>query len=525
MTGGLTLVLLSWFWRTEPGLTLSGWFQGDLPTYLCYGRMALESPTTLSYASPHDIRPDPPALLVHLPISLIGWLLSLGVPPGWIGHALRLLFGPLMYVGLGLLLRHVFRPGPWFWCAFTLVGAGGGFAWVGAVLEVSPGLDAAAWRAAVRALESPYYWWFLDLFRNLTYPLELIYHTILLGQLWALSSRRYAGSSFFHALACLSNPFIGIQSTGVQLATLTLASVRPPRPTLRVLALSTIVAAVFVIYYGVLLPTDPAIRSLQTQHQHELSASLPAASLLVGYGPALLAPLTLLDGSFRRLAFRRFSLVPLFVLGAWTLILTQNSRFLGPDHSLQPMHFSRGWLQVALWPIVLAWLQHRTRAPVPPRALAAALIALVLLTLPDNLLFVEDMYAIPPHRSSLRWDATYAEVHELLEREPPRRVLVDDWTLSRQICGLHAAHRVAIGTHHTTPHFSERQAELHAFRRDPDHQGPMLRWADLMIVRTSDGPWLRSARANERWREVLCNRVWCVFEKVTRPQHTGASRP
>jgi hypothetical protein len=389
---------------------------------------------------------------------------------------------------------------------------------VGAFLEtdLSTGGWAGHWRAAVKAIEAPYYWWFLDVFRNLMYPLELAYHAIILGQLWALSSRRYGTSVVFHALACLSNPFVGIQSSGVQLATLALAWVRRhPPPRARVLIASAVVAGAFVAYYALLLPADPEIASLQSQHQLHLAKSLEPESLLAGYGPALLAPLTLLDPSFRRLAWRRFGLVPLFVLGAWTLVLTQNSRFLDPDQTLMPMHFSRGWLQVALWPILLAWLQHRARAPLLRRPLGALALALAILTLPDNALFVEDMYAIAPHRSSIRWDRSYEEIHELLRREPPRHVLADDWMLGRQVCALHPQHRSAIGTHLTTPRYAQRQAEIREFIRDPDHEPPSLRWADLMIVGTRRARWLRAARASGRWQEELCNRRWCVFRKVS----------
>ncbi|HJL19830.1 MAG TPA: hypothetical protein RMH99_29470 [Sandaracinaceae bacterium LLY-WYZ-13_1] len=517
LAAGLTAVLLTWFWRGDPAFVLSGWFQGDMPTYVCYGRMTLESATTLTYASPHDIRPEPAAWLVNLPITVTGWLLAAGVPGGWAGHALRLLFAPPMYAALGLLLRSIFRPGRWFWAAFLIVGVGGGFAWLGALVEVDLAAEhwPRAWRAAVKDLESPYYWWFLDVFRNLTYPLELAYHAIVLAQLWALGNRRHGLSVVCFALACLSNPFVGIQAAGVECTTLALAWVRRrPRPSVRVTAAALAVAAAFVGYYAVLLPMDPAIRSLQEQHQHDLADPMTLESLLVGYGPALLAPLTLLDPSFRRWTWRRFAPVPLFVLAAWTAVLTQNTRFLEPDQSLMPMHFSRGWLQVALWPILLAWLQHRARHRVLRRPLEALALALVVATLPDNALFVEDMYAVAPHRSSLRWDRNYEEVHALLREGPDRRVLVDSWMLGRQICGLYERHRSAIGTHLTTPGYAERQAEIRAFRRDPTREGPMLRWADLMVVGAEDHGWVRAAEASGRWEEVLCNPRWCVYERV-----------
>jgi hypothetical protein len=525
----LSAVLLSWTWRAPADVTFSGWFQGDMPTYACYGRMAASTATTLSYANPHDLRESPPPVLVNLPISVIGWLLRLGLPAPWTEHVLRLVFGVLMYAALAALLRRVFRPGPWFWAAMVLVGVGSGFAWLGALRDASgPWLDAGGldlnvpalarrWREGVRAIEAPYYWWFLDTFRNLMYPLELAYHALIFGQLWALGTRRFGTSLLFFALACLSNPFVGIQACGVQLASLSLACLRAPRP-LRAWLASGAIAAGFVAYYGVLLPSDEVIRSVQEQHQAQLDSPLTLASLLAGHGPALLAPLAvLLDPAFRRALWKRFHLVPVLTLVAWTALLSQNSRF-GLDEQLMPMHFTRGYLHAGLWIVLLAWLQLRLGSATAPRRGAFVAALLAVLTLPDALLFVEDQYRDMPHSPTLVWNADWQQMHDELRREErPRRVLVNSYAFGRQICALHP-HRTVFGGPLTTPHYAERQAALEEFRSNPRFEPPLVAWADRALVQRSDARLTAAFVGSRGWRKRLENREWALFERVSEPR-------
>lgn len=517
----VTAVFLSWTYRAPQDLTWSGWIHADMPTYVCYARMAAQSPTTLSYANPHDLRDDPPALLVNLPITLMGWLLALGLEPRNIEHALRLIFGPLMYLAIGVLLRPIFRRGPWFWGAFVIVGFGGGCAWLAAVFDV--GVDvpdfARRWHHAVRAVQEPYYWWFLDTFRNLWYPLELAYHAMLFGQLWALATRRYRLSVVLLAVACASHPFTGIEACGLQLATLALAWVYArPRPTGTVLAASVGVAVVFVAYYGLLLPLDDTIRSVQAQHTGDyFNAPLGLQSTLLGHGVALLAPLPLvLDRDFRRHALSRFHLVPVVVIVVWTALLTQNSRLPFELH-LQPMHFTRGYIHAGLWIVLLAWLQYRLAAPWAPRRAGAVAIALAILALPDSILFVEHQYLNQPQWGGLIWPRDIEEIHEILRREPsPRRVIARSWTLGKQICAQHE-HRSAFGTPQTTPYYRDRVAEIEQFAQDPTKEPPVVRWSDIQVANTAHRAWVSALRRSARWEEVACNPSYCVFRRVAPP--------
>ena len=134
------MLLLSWRGRAPHALVMSGMFQGDFPTYLCYGRMAAKTPAALSYASPHDLREPPRAWLVNLPISVIGWLLMAHVPPASIEMVMRAAFGLEMYLGLAWMLRRVFSDSWWRWLAFFVIGLGAGVAWAWTLHERAPGM-------------------------------------------------------------------------------------------------------------------------------------------------------------------------------------------------------------------------------------------------------------------------------------------------------------------------------------------------------------------------------------------------
>ncbi len=238
-------------------------------------------------------------------------------------------------------------------------------------------------------------------------------------------------------------------------------------------------------------------------------------SMLVGYGIALLAPVVLLDAGFRREIWKRFVLVPVVLLAAWTVVLSQNSRF-GLDVKLMPMHFTRGYLHAALWITLIAWLQYRMSKGAGPRSVAMVGVMLAVVVLPDTALFLEDQYKTMPHRSSLVWGATWEEVHARLRSESePQRVLVESWEMGRQICALHQ-HRSAFGTPLTTPHYRDRQSQLDQYRRDPDHEPEVVRWATRIIVSTRDAELDAAVRDDRAWDFVFGNSDWRMYERVRR---------
>lgn len=541
---GYAAWLATWNERTPSGLVMSGYVQGDMPTYVCYAQATRRSATTLSYASPHDVRADAPAMLVNLPISLMGWLLSAGVPPGAVGQILRVIFGTAMLFVLGLALRRLFRSRALFWPAFVIVGVGAGVSWTKAwydaeslptaLFEPVAWLDALA--GPVRALEAEHYWWFLDVFRNLTYPLETLYHALVFAQLLGLASGRWRLAGVAHALGCLSNPFVGIQMCGVQVGTLIARGLRVGgegarvslRPEVRrPLAAALAVSLAFVVYYAWWLPRDPAIASLQAQHAETLAEALGLESVLLGYGPALLGVGALVvDRRFRRAVFvQERALLPFAALALWTLVLSQNSR-LPFDAQLMPMHFTRGYFHVGAWVLALAWL--RTRAATWPRwtrRVPWVFAAMALVLLPDNVLFARARHDELPQQPHLVWDTAHdAVLQDVVSERAPRRVIAQDEALGRQVCAF-SQHRSAFGTALTTPHHFDRRAQMEAFLADPSEEPPLVRWADRVVLPGHATRVRRTMEESGRWRARTCNRAGCVMERVGDPEDAADSVP
>ncbi|MCA9529079.1 MAG: hypothetical protein KC543_02955 [Myxococcales bacterium] len=528
---GFCVVLLSWHARVPPGEHLSGFFQGDMPTYVCYAREAAASPTTLLYANPWDIRAEPARRMLNLPISMLGWGLLAGLGPAAVAMSARAIFGVLMYAALAWLLAGLFRERRWFWAAFIVVGLGGGLAWVSAVPALGGGWPAV--HAHVNAAEAQYHWWFLSTYRNLLYPLECAYHAIVFAQLGALVRRRYGLATGLLALAAASNPFPFIQMLGVQVAALAFAWVAGRSSACeareaferRGLLASTVgtvaVAGAGALFYRVWIPGDPVLAGVVAAHVHAYPAPLSLVSAAWGYGLAWLGPVGLLvDGGFRRaLRERGAAAVVVLAFGAWTLTLVSNSRNpLGL--SFMPMHFSRGYAHMALWVITLWWLGSLARRFGPRRRAVAvgvpALAAtLVLVALPDSAVFTHEMYAVPPHAPSIRWSSEQQAVYAWLEHlpGPPRHVLATDWSTGREVCAL-TRHRSAIGTDLITPRYDERLAELRQFSADPRHEPPLVRWADVLLVPGHDLGWIARMRRAPGWRRAVCNGALCAFERV-----------
>lgn len=504
--------------KPPPGNHVSGFFQGDMPTYVCYARMGEPRTLGLTYQNAHDIREEGVTPLVNLPISVMGWLLKAGMGPVVLEHAMRIVFGFTMFFVLGLLLRVVFPDRKWFWLGFLVTSIGGGFTWWTAFGDMPDGtLNQFSWvLMRTRMLQQTHYWWFLDLYRNLWYPLELAYHTMLFGQLYGLATRRWRLACVCHALGCLSNPFLGIQMSGIQLPVLLWAFLwTRERPKKRFLAISFTVAALFVSYYALLLPLDDVARSLEDQHRFAYRHNLEGWVMQIEYGPALIGLIGLVvDRGFRRMIRDQWTLVPPLMLALVTLALSQHGR-LGFG-TLMPMHFTRGYLHTGLWILTLAWGVRLAMLWKFKQVVVAAAFGAVLMSLPGTLFFLRWEQLHGPQAQGVIWPHDYQEVLDELEAvEEPQNVVVHDWELGRQICAL-TWHRSAFGTELTTPHYAARVDDLRQYARS-GVEPELIAWADVVIVRPSQGELRRRLEVAEAWESWFENRTWKMFRRTTTP--------
>ena len=515
-TVGFTVALDRSEALTPPGHVHSGLVQGDMPTYLCYARATLRTASQLEYASPHDVRDDAPPLLVNLPISLTGALLQAGLDERGVDRAIRLVFGSAMLWLAMLLAARVVRPMALRWTAALVVAFGAGFAWLEAWWKADGTPSWAELRGAIGGIETEYVWWFLDTFRNLTYPLECIYHVLMFAMMLALGTERRGLAVGMLAGACLANPFVGLQAGGVFFLSEALAwvSARDRRRFARARRGFWIAGAVvflgFVVWYGVVQPLDPALASLQRQHAGTLAEPLSWKGLLRGHGPAAFFWLTLLDPRFRRRVIHDASLRPILALALVTLALVEQTH-LTTSLRLMPMHFTRGYLHLAAWLVVFAWVAHRVPRTFGLRGSTSwfALVLPALLVL-DNVAFVQARATELPQRPHLVWTDATQEVLDALRAIPgSRRVLVHEEALGRNVCA-YTPHRSLFGTALTTPFNFQRDEQMRAWNERPDEIPPIVAVAHVVVLPRGRR---RHADALEAhgWSAGLENTEWRIF--------------
>lgn len=492
----------------------SGFIQGDMPTYVCYARGGRKDTLGVTYQNPHDLRPEEEAAhLVNLPIALVGWMVDMGLTGVEIENALRALGGLCMLLLLAKLVETCVGRRRWFWLSYLAIGAGGGFGWMVAMWQgyasglSIEGIDALA--SGMFLVERDVYWWFVDLYRNLWYPLELIYHCLIFAQLLALMREKWAVSNFFLALACASNPFVGIQACGVQVGVFIVASTRPHRPSRVALSSAVAIIAAFLAFYTLYLPTDPVAESLTHQHRGALNRVLEVDVMVWAYGPALLGfavvGLFVLARGWRS----HWVVVPAMALCLVTLVLSQNARFLEPG--LMPLHFTRGYLHTSLWLIVM-WAVSRASNRLPILrlpAMAVVSVALVL-ALVGTGLFLRQEYVRGPARPNLVWDDAHDVVLVALSKEPSLTIIADDYVLGTQICSL-MDHRSAFGTPLTTPHYAIRSRELQHYGEGGD--APLwMAWGEAIIA-PRGSPLESRLRADPAWAPWIRSSRWAMFRR------------
>ena len=498
-----------------------------MTTYVCNARSAQSPAWLLFYANPHDIRTTPPKHFVNLPISLLAVGLELGVPVSWLAMGFRWLFGFVMLLLVGLVVRNAIATARWRWLTALTLTFGGGHAWFLAASRVGvQNLSASA----IREESSQYYWWFLSTYPNLMYPLELFYHGVVFLTVIAVGRHAWHWAAATVFIGWLSSPFVAVQLTPPLFFTLCIASMHAGRHAttrflrsavrsvsgrtrIAVASLCTMGILVIAWNYAISIPSDPLLEDFLSKHRSAYSSPLPFISLLKAYGVGLfLLTALLFSRAVRRHFFSNTLFLLVLALLIWSLLLTQHTR-LGL-FSLQPMHFTRGYIHFCTWFLALAGLQHLFAGHRYETRLFSVAAFLALTLLPDNVAFTLDQLRHPPHRPSLRWGPEEDPVYEYLQNLPPsRKVVAPHWTMGRLVCAL-TPHRSAFGTDQTTPQHSARKAQIAEFVAKPAVEPEVIAWADVLVLETQPDHVAGSRLGN--WEAQTCTQTWCVWQRAQR---------
>jgi len=529
-------ISFSWARRTPPGWVYSGFLQSDQHQYTAIAREVFERGSGLTYVIPYSLDDDPAPVYFHWTFIALAWLQRLtGLPYPVCWELWRALWSTAFFLSFALLLDRILPSGKMRTLVFILVMYGGGIAaaLAGANRLLLPlaGGQGSEFLDAFAATEGAYHWWFLNLFRNVLYPLEATYHCLFFLTLWAAISQR--GKTFLVAfaataacgvfttanLAVILGPWFAIECLIVWRRRSDLAAL--PGPFLKQSMVAFIlVIAVFLIYYAVVVPAyGEEGAAMLRQHTQYPMPLIPLRGYLKAYfWPLAGTLLALASPAVRRwLAGEpRGRLLIVWIVG--TILLANNHWVLRPD-GIQPPHFTRGYLYAALALCAAVGLQLQQekwrswlRLANKRTAVLVALAAIVLLT-SDNLAFVAEIAARTPHPRVLTFEQQTREALEAIEAQgtPGKRLNV--LNLGDDKIGIlipvYTRHNPFLADVIPTPDYYGRQADLEAWIRGGGQTPLLEKYAiDLIVIprRLYSNPTIQRAirgKADQVWQNGL----------------------
>ncbi|MBN1900667.1 hypothetical protein JW926_04990, partial [Candidatus Sumerlaeota bacterium] len=436
----LPLVLLI-RWNAYPpgGFFFTGFLQSDQITYTALFRSVILRGNGFSYSYPFaEQGSENPPVYFQIPFTLLAWIWKISggnIVMTW--EFFRLISSLAFFLILSSFLFHLMKrfypdeaesPGfRWFFYALlAILFFGGGVAWLFSLLKFGFARDKGiSLPDAFKSVESPYHWWFLNLFRNNLYPLELFHHACfflaLLGALRKKPLLIFTGL----VLGCLSGVFVGIEISAVLMVFFLVETIlKREKENLYHLGGALFVFLAFAAYYALFLPRFPVPRTLIQQHKKVFFELIPLHKYLPAYGILLFTtPFLFLKRDFRKMILKNREGRLLVCWAGAVGLLMFNDKFL-PGSGLQPPHFSRGYFfsamallsGVGLFPLFQkAFLRNRLKA-------APLLILATLLFLPDNVLFTIERFTDSPHVDILSLPPETKEALEFLDAITEPRV-------------------------------------------------------------------------------------------------------
>ena len=529
------LTSMRWSLSQPPGYFYTGMLQSDQVTYTAIFRSVITRGTGFTYSYPYaPPGPDNPAVNFQLPFTLLAWMWKLAgknVVAAW--EILRFLSAAAFFVVLYLFSRDLFKNfyeeedggtvSPWYLIVFFVALAfGGGIAWFFGGLkylsELFSGDAAPDFLSVFFQTEKAYHWWFLNIFRNLFYPLETFYHVFFFLGLWGLVKKNNKLVFVSQILACLSGVFIGVELSAILLVFLfTEMLISKAWPEILRFLFSLGIFLVFASYYAFLLPMFRVPAVLAEQHKQTLYDLIPLHRYLPAYGIFLvLALLSLMNSGFRKKLFfsRTGRLVLIWVLVTGFLVL--NHLFL-PGKGFQPPHFTRGYLFAALVAISAigffpAWKKLRQSNP---RKSLIILIVILVLSLPDNILFLAERVTVPPHRDVLMIRTDSKKALEFLEQLPGEETVFCTNYKFGYLIPAFSGHSSVFVEHYAMVNYGEIIVGIAEFSQNRNVEEFIEKYKITVIIMPRENGVARYFDQNikrQEWNILFENDLWKVYD-------------
>ena len=347
----LSLYIFHWI-NTPEGYIPTGFIQSDMPYYAANGREIFESGNGFSYPNPYDTSPTKPDIYFHW----FPWLLGVGIKffnidPG----ILFFVFGivsSVLCAWLTLIIVEKILPNLQFrYPLFLLVMWGGGVLCLSAVVANLFNSESPSLFTNILRYDPFGGMWFLNWGRNLIYPTEATYHAIV-ALIWiAVLNQRWWLAVFGTVGLATTHPFSGVQHLLIMIFFLSIVLViyKSPKITKYWITLS-ITLVIFLLYYKVFLVSFPEHQAIHKDWS--LNWVLPIESIFLAYSPVGILAIMRIIYDRRRLPIEVLFFATCFLT---SLLLAKHELFMD---SMQPLHFTRGYLWTPLIFIALPFIQR-----------------------------------------------------------------------------------------------------------------------------------------------------------------------
>lgn len=374
----------------SPEWVFTGAAQGlDEWVYMALCRAVWRSPTFLTYEYPFLLGWSAPPVMIQLPIAALAWIGKLiGLPLAF--EVARIAGASASGAAMAAIGWKLFGTPQWRLWFYLAAVCGGGMFWIGAVrqsIRVAGLVGLTDFVPYLRYAMGTFYEWRPYLLQNVTYPLEPVYHALVLSALACVLYRRWIAVWVLGMCLWYSNPFPAVALAapllGYFVVRTIIAGRRRNANVIKLLMWLGITTA-GLAYYLLFLPQWPAFRDLVIGHHGPTLQVLSSPGWLMLLMPW--AAIIVICAWNRRVwrVMRRDAALALFAWVAVCHLLLLAQGFLIGKRAVQPFHFDRGYLQIALVALAFGLTYRRLHIP---RVVPAWLKAVVLISLTDQSLF------------------------------------------------------------------------------------------------------------------------------------------
>lgn len=507
----------------------TGFLQSDQITYTAIFRSVIERGNGFSYSYPYAApSAENPKIHFQLPFTMLSWLWKISGSLILPWEVMRYFFGILFFLALVVFIDAIFEN---VWkgegeshekivyrlLVFLILVLGGGMAWMFTSIKYflsNP--DSLSFLELFSSVEGTYHWWFLNIFRNVFYPLEMLYHFFFIIAMLGVVNKSKPLIFIGQAGACISGVFVGIEVSAILIVYYLIEClIQCHKDNLKNLLISLSIFLVFFVYYAVFIQTSSIGQNLVEQHKQNIHEIIPIWEYIPSYGILLLmSPLVFLNKDFRRRILESHAGRLMVVWGVVVLLLIQNDKLLG-SKSVQPPHFTRGYLFsffVLISSLGLYQVRKKFKSVSKLFKFFSCLI-IVAVFIPDNILFIAERFSSPPHYNVLTFEKERWSLFEFLNTlNRQSTVFTSDRKLGDQIPAF-THHASILGQIYSTPYNEQKSEMAEDFFKNKNVDLFIKKFdIDLIILPIINTRQYEQTVYLPEMQAIYSNKVWKVYK-------------